>query len=218
MRPPPHVYVPGPWEGDTLGLGHQTRHHLEGVLRRSSGETVSYTDGAGSIGVGLFAGGAIERGTEQQRTTRSGIHVVVAPPRKTERVRILVEKLVELGVESIQWLDAIRRQTKDPRPEKCFTWAVSAVEQSGGAWLPELGGARSWNSLSDAGVWVADGNAPGTLPHSMKRPVTVVIGPEGGFAPDEVPASLDRFSMAGTVLRIETAAVSAVTLVIDRLR
>jgi 16S rRNA (uracil1498-N3)-methyltransferase len=39
--------------------------------------------------------------------------------------------------------------------------------------------------------------------------LTVVVGPEGGFAPDEVPAGMARLSLGGRILRVETAAIVA---------
>jgi 16S rRNA U1498 N3-methylase RsmE len=46
---------------------------------------------------------------------------------------------------------------------------------------------------------------------SRERPSarTVVIGPEGGWAPHEVPADTPLWDLGGTVLRLETAALVA---------
>ena len=41
------------------------------------------------------------------------------------------------------------------------------------------------------------------------RPRTVVIGPEGGFADDEIPDDLARWDLGSSVLRVETAAIVA---------
>jgi len=38
---------------------------------------------------------------------------------------------------------------------------------------------------------------------------TVVVGPEGGWAPDELPDDSVRFDLGATVLRVETAALVA---------
>jgi len=38
---------------------------------------------------------------------------------------------------------------------------------------------------------------------------TVVIGPEGGWAPGEIPDTMRRWSLGSTVLRVETAAIVA---------
>ena len=38
---------------------------------------------------------------------------------------------------------------------------------------------------------------------------TIVVGPEGGFAPDELDGSVSRVSLGESVLRAETAAIVA---------
>jgi 16S rRNA U1498 N3-methylase RsmE len=38
---------------------------------------------------------------------------------------------------------------------------------------------------------------------------SVVVGPEGGFAPGEIPGHLPLWDLGPTVLRVETAAVVA---------
>jgi RsmE family RNA methyltransferase len=41
---------------------------------------------------------------------------------------------------------------------------------------------------------------------------TVLIGPEGGFTPDELALAARRVSLSGQVLRVETAALVAVVM------
>lgn len=43
---------------------------------------------------------------------------------------------------------------------------------------------------------------------------TVVIGPEGGFADDEIPEGTTRWDLGPTILRLETAAVVAASRLI----
>jgi 16S rRNA (uracil1498-N3)-methyltransferase len=47
---------------------------------------------------------------------------------------------------------------------------------------------------------------------SAAAPSLVIIGPEGGFDDDEIPASVARVSLGGTILRAETATLVAATL------
>lgn len=49
----------------------------------------------------------------------------------------------------------------------------------------------------------------GGAPDLRTRPRTVVIGPEGGLSPAEVPGTAEQVSLAETILRIETAAMAA---------
>jgi 16S rRNA (uracil1498-N3)-methyltransferase len=48
------------------------------------------------------------------------------------------------------------------------------------------------------------------------RDTTIAIGPEGGWSPDELEIGGDRVSLGPNVLRVETAAVVAVTLMVAR--
>lgn len=215
----PHLYIPRPWESDPLPLSQETLHHLRTVLRRSPTSEVSYTDGAGWVGVGAFTGGGVRRGEESNGRRSSGVRIVVAPPHRTERLRILVEKLVELGVESIGWLATRYGQGRKPKTEKCLAWAQAALEQSRGAWLPSIAPTVEWaDVVKRPNIWIADAAAANPLPARIEAPVRLVIGPEGGFAPGEVPAAVPRFRLAETVLRSETAAIAAAVVALDRLQ
>jgi 16S rRNA U1498 N3-methylase RsmE len=55
---------------------------------------------------------------------------------------------------------------------------------------------------------VAAADPGGTFPSDW-RPRTVVIGPEGGWAPGEIPESVTRLDLGTTILRVETAALVA---------
>lgn len=87
MRHVPHVYLPGPWEGPTIALSSDARHHLERVLRRSDGAEVSYTDGAGRLGTGELVAGEVTRGSEAEQRRARMLTVVMAAPHRTEAGR-----------------------------------------------------------------------------------------------------------------------------------
>ena len=44
--------------------------------------------------------------------------------------------------------------------------------------------------------------------------VTVAVGPEGGFSADELPGHAEPLSLGPRILRVETAAVVAATLIL----
>ena len=50
----PHLYLAGAWDDDSILLDQATRHHLVTVLRLRDGDSVTYTDGRGTVGLGTL--------------------------------------------------------------------------------------------------------------------------------------------------------------------
>lgn len=216
MRHVPHIYLPRPWVHETLRVGDETTRHMERVLRRGDGDPVTYTDGEGSIGTGTYQSGAFLRGDEVEAEPRSrSVTLAVAPPRSTDRQRFLVEKLAELGVDRLFWLDTAHGEGRAPRMEKTRAWAIGALQQSRGAWLMEISGpvpvSGPWRDALFAGD--PDGH-PAVRVIPADEDVVLLIGPEGGFAPEEIPDDAVPMSLGARVLRVETAAVVAATAVL----
>lgn len=201
----PHLLLPGPWTGEHLGLSEEQRRHLEKVLRVGEGEPVTYTDGEGSVGNGLFLRVQVIRGEETVVPAPSDLIVVAAPPDNKDRARFLVEKLAEMGTAELLFLDTKHGHGRPPNAEKVRSWSVSGLEQSRGAWLMKT---------SDRLVAFADLDQPfvvcdrgGRRQTPLAR--TVVIGPEGGWASGEIPEDAILWGLGDTVLRVETAALVA---------
>jgi 16S rRNA U1498 N3-methylase RsmE len=117
----------------------------------------------------------------------------------------MVEKLSELGVAEVRFLDTVHGTGRPPKPDRARAWSVSGLEQSRGAWLMRIEDRMiTWSDLGDDAL-VCDVGAPTEAGHAR----TVVIGPEGGWAPGEVPATATRWGLGSTVLRVETAAIVA---------
>lgn len=202
----PHVFKEGPWEDEELRLTRSQRDHLERVLRLKPGTPLSYTDGRGTVGSGTYDAGTVMRGVERLRPRPSELIVASAPPTSRDRTRFLVEKLAELGVARLQWFSTANGNRKTPSSEKTLSWAVSALEQSRGAWLMDVDeGLVTWSDLKGP-IAAAD---PGGKTLDSWRPQTVVIGPEGGWADGELPAAAVRLDLGTTILRVETAAIVA---------
>lgn len=216
----PHVYVPPPWPPGDLPLPADALRHLQRVLRRAPNTPVSYTDGAGTVGDGSLGAATIVRGHEEVVTRGRLLTCAVAPPRRTDRARFLVEKLAELGVDRLVWLRTRHTQASPPRGEKARAWAVSALEQSRGAHLMEICGPLGLTELGDAATLVVTaaggGSADAALP--AESDLTIVVGPEGGLADAEIPCGAVRLGLGARILRTETAAVVAAGLALDRRR
>lgn len=205
MKHVPHLVVGAPWPEGPLPVSIVQWRHLNKVLRLDRGDRVTYTDGLGTVGEGQLGGQTIERGEEFTLTRDREVTVAVAPPTNKERQRFLVEKLAELGVAQLIWLRTRHGKGRVAAPQKVFSWILAATEQSRGAWLMEAtAGLVDWADL-EGDLIVCDPAGPAATPHGD----TVIIGPEGGWADDEIPSGMVSWSLGSTILRTETAAVVA---------
>jgi 16S rRNA U1498 N3-methylase RsmE len=213
MKHVPHVVIGAPWNDGDLQVSIVQWRHLTKVLGLGRGDRITYTDGLGVIGQGRLGGGqTLERGEEVEVRRPSELTVAVAAPGNKDRQRILVEKLAELGVARLQWLESSHGKGRVASGPKVFSWVLAAVEQSRGAWIMETSSTMvGWDGLEGPIVACDPTGAPET-PDAR----TVVIGPEGGWAPGEIPQGLPKWSLGTTVLRTETAAIVAAARLLGR--
>ena len=213
MRHQPHLYVPGPWTPGVLTTSPDHLQHLDRVLRYPVGDPISYTDGAGTIGHGAWTGLGVTRDDEATVGTVSpDLTMAVAPPKSKERQRFIVEKLQEMSVRKLVWITTERGQAKVPRLDRTRPWAISALEQSRGAWLMQIDAAE-FSQLSNP--FVADvGGMPLASGGRWIGQVTIAVGPEGGFTDAEMTMFSNRVALGSGVLRIETAAISLAAVVL----
>jgi len=118
----------------------------------------------------------------------------MAAPHRNERLRYAVEKLAELCVAKLRWLDTAYVQGSPSREAKATTWAIAAVQQLGGARLLAIDGPVTWPDLGPrSSLLVAQrGGTPVASLVGDMATATIVAGPEGGFADDEVPQEAQR--------------------------
>jgi len=207
-------------------------HYLAHVRRARPGERVELVDGAGRRATATIARigereTVLEAGAPEQIAPAPPFVRALVPLIKGDRMDTCIEKLVEVGVDAIVvWqaarsvarLDADRR---DGRIAKYQAIAQAAARQSGRTHVPRVtsGGelAAALAGLpegSGAQRWVLDPTSASALAPAAAD-ITVISGPEGGLAPDEL-ARLAGFTPVGLgprVLRAETAPVIAVALI-----
>ncbi|MFM2078394.1 MAG: putative ribosomal small subunit methyltransferase [Actinomycetota bacterium] len=186
-------------------------HHLFRVLRVRDGETVTVSDGAGAWRATVAAAGVlVPNGDVIHEPPQRPCTIAAAIP-KGDRLEWMVQKLTEVGVAEIVLLHCSRSVVRwdGERAEKQLARlqrvAREAAVQSRRVWLPVLRGPVPFAqvaALPGAALADPDGD-PGV------RAQVVLIGPEGGFSPEELAAPLPRLRLLDTVLRVETAAVVA---------
>ena len=192
-------------------------------------------------GVGKMTLAAEVQDQAREQPRAADLHFLFAPL-KHARLDYMVQKAVELGVSRLQPVMTRHTQVARLNLERMRANAVEAAQQCGVLALPEVAEPVPFKSIAggadpdrllifcDEDAEVQDPVAalaaarpqPSTLlpavvadaPLSM----AVLIGPEGGFAEDERAALLQRpnvvrISLGPRILRADTAAVAALTLV-----
>ncbi len=215
-----HVFVE---DVESPELAVTDRHHLAKVLRLRDGEVVTAADvgGSGRWRVCRFAAGvAAGLEPEGEVTVEPPLvpEVAVAfAPTKGDRPEWAVQKLTELGVDRIVPLVAGRsvvRWTGDravSAVERLRRVAREAAMQSRRARLPVVEEVASFSDVvgrAGAALAVAGGDPP-----SLATPL-VLVGPEGGWEPDELAAGAPTVGLGPGVLRTETAAVASGSLLV----
>jgi len=76
-------------------------------------------------------------------------------------------------------------------------------------------GAAVADPAASSPAWSAPLDSSPAAPNRAS-PALIVVGPEGGFDDDEIPANVPRVSLGDTILRAETATLVAATLLAAR--
>jgi len=215
-------------QGSKLPLNHSESHHLQ-VRRAKEGESIELRDGFGLVGMGRLVKQGREWAVEVDAARCSprppDLELVVGAGDR-ERFDWLVEKAAELGVTVIVPLETERTagvssRLRDAHLEKLRRRALEAIKQNGAAWAPSIAPGTGLAELlgrPEAGErWLADAAGRPPPPVLEQKPVTVVVGPEGGFTPDERHRVIERgyrpTSFGPYTLRFETAALAAAAAV-----
>ncbi len=211
-RDGPHAFVED-LDHPVLDVGD--RHHLARVVRLRSGDPLTVSDGAGRWRPCRF-GAELEPTGEITEVAPSTPAVTVAFALvKGERPEWITAKLTELGVDVIRPFAAARSVVRwDPdravaATERLRRVAREAAMQSRRCRLPEVHPPATFAEV--AGLPSAVRAERGGPPLGLDRP-TVLIGPEGGWAPEEAAVDLPTAGLGALVLRADTAAMCAAAL------
>lgn len=171
--------------------------------------------------------GVILRAEEQVRPQSFGpdLELIVAVVKKA-RVETIVEKAAELGARRVRLVLTKRTNADRIRLDRLDAIAEEAAEQTGRLDVPAVDDPIRLDALLDG--WEAGrqlmfcdetGGAPAfsALAAAGAGPWSILIGPEGGFSPEEgerlrsLPFTT-AVSLGPRILRADTAAIAAMTL------
>ena len=231
-------FVPAAW-GAVVALDDAAAHHVQ-VKRLRDGDPVRLTSGDGRLARGVLADVGKRRASVM--LDDASVEIVPAPPEiamlapvgDRDRMLTLAEKAVELGLSRWHPVLFARSRSVSPRGEgdafreKVRLRMISALEQSGGAWLPTILREEAvTDALSSAGgdsciLLDAAGAPVRSIVPSLRAPCIIAIGPEGGVEAAERSAFMDAgwrpASIGANVLRFETAGIAALAIVRAHLR
>ncbi len=225
--------------GKTVTITGQDVNHIKNVLRMHPGQTIIVSDGHGrDFDV------TISRITDTDVQGEAIVRKSISPPKpaltvfqaipKARKMDIVVEKLTEIGIMKIEPFIAprtvvdFRRGQQEKRLGRWKALVLQAAQQSQRSFLPVVSEITKWPDILGKMLpynylvvpWEGESNQgiKDALPDEAEE-IGLVIGPEGGFSQDEVLAMVEigakTVCLGRNILRAETAAIVASTLVLD---
>lgn len=229
----PRLYVDAPLAGaGEVALGRDQANYLLNVLRLQRGDEVLLFNGRdgewrarlAGLGKRALAAELAERLREQPPP--ADLHFLFAPL-KHARLDYLVQKAVEMGVSRLQPVLTRHTQVARVNLERMRANVIEAAQQCGVLSLPEVAepvALAQAVAASERLLVYCDERAEVRDPIAALKaapaglPISILIGPEGGFAEDERAALLKRdkvarIALGPRILRADTAGVAALALV-----
>lgn len=221
----------------------ETARQVRSVLRLRPGQRVLGLDNAGweytleltEVGAQVRASLVTRAPARGEPTARVTLYLGLT---QREKFEFVLQKATELGAAGIVPVITARALVQDARDveKKAGRWQKilqEAAEQSGRGCIPTLGAALKFLPALQA-ARAAGGLAliPWEGEHSLSlraalrqagapREIALFIGPEGGFTDEEIAqaraAGAQPVTLGARILRMETAALAAVALVLYEL-
>ncbi|HVY51308.1 MAG TPA: 16S rRNA (uracil(1498)-N(3))-methyltransferase [Devosia sp.] len=222
--------------GGPVTLDAEQANHLVNVLRLEEGDSAILFNGRDGAWLGKVAkagkrGATIELVVQTAHQTPPSDLWFGFAPLKTGRLDYVVQKATEMGAGIIQPVVTEYTQVRRLRRDKLEAYAIEAAQQCEVLSLPrvmeecglepliahwrERQGLRRLLFADEA---AASASPVEQIEWLMGLPVGVLVGPEGGFSEAERAMLVEQefvvpISLGPRILRADTAAVAALTLV-----
>lgn len=219
-------YLPQALAADAhLNLPPDLQHRLHRVMRMGQGQVIHVFNGTGQAAAAEI--------TDAKCRTASITAMLPEKPSLPTRILALgipkreawetaLRQATEMGATSIIPIKTRFSQVGKLNSERAHMHLVEAAEQSERYTLPTLlpltGLEDFLASLASPCLWAYERQTiPVPAPNPNSIPDTLLIGPEGGFAPEEVTALQNHahirpLSLGPTILRTDTAVVAGLAL------
>ena len=229
------LYFSGKIQSDlTSHLTKDQMHYVKDVMRLKAGDGLSVFNTQGEWNATIEAyekNGAIvkilDKTRNKDKDNEKNIWLAFSPI-KQNPLNFLIQKGTELGVQRFVPILSERTIVKEINFERIRKIIVEASEQSNRISVPEINKAESLkNFLSGfpkngclifCDINCDKNDLKDILSKKIQGPVCVLIGPEGDFSEKERQLIIEKkeiysLSLATNILRAETAAIAAVTIV-----
>ena len=203
--------------GAVLPIPDELRHRLSGVLRMKEGDTLALFNGQSGLWEAKLTDAKLRKvqvvqQVQPQPTATPMLALALGLP-KREAWESALRQATELGVTAIYPLATHYAQRDKVNAERAHAIIIEAAEQCERLTLPVV------HPVQTLATWLASLDAPCAWAYERggdnATPVapTLFIGPEGGFAPEEVTSlqahpQIQPFSLGQTILRTDTAVVA----------
>jgi 16S rRNA (uracil1498-N3)-methyltransferase len=205
-------------------LSFEESKHVSRVLRKQVGEKITITNGKGLEWIGNIE--LIKKTKTKLKLISScmhtkqmnQVHLAIAPTKNISRIEWMLEKLTEIGVDSVTPIICYHSQRKIIRNDRLEKVIISALKQSQQFFLPVL------NPMTYFNDYIQSINGSAYIAHCQdlnKKELTsikfndlnnnILIGPEGDFSSDEINSAVKKgitpVSLGSNRLRTETAGI-----------
>jgi 16S rRNA (uracil1498-N3)-methyltransferase len=230
---PTFIYCPGPAGDGFIVLEGPEAHHVASVMRMKAGEIIRAIDGAGTA----LLCEIIEIGRKQVRcrvietlkdSGEPRLKLTLAIGLSTgPKFDMVIEKATEVGVSRVVPLvtskGKIRRVDAASGEKKSARWhriAEAAAKQSGRSVIPTIESPQGVEIFiatchPEQSILFHPGGAPDRWNDRLRgipgNALTILVGPESGFSPEEIAIAEKRnilvAGMGERILRTETAGI-----------
>ncbi|MCU0357911.1 MAG: 16S rRNA (uracil(1498)-N(3))-methyltransferase [Cyclobacteriaceae bacterium] len=208
-------------------LSAEESKHCARVLRKKPGDTITLTDGRGTLCqaklIQVNPSGCTYQVISNEQIPRPDyrIQLAVSPTKHPDRFEWMVEKCTELGVDEITPLLCEHTERQSVNHERLLRICLSAMKQSQRVWLPVITAPQYFtdylhrvNITGQLFIAYVDSSNPDQLVKAAlpAKNYALMIGPEGDFTQEELTLAMAKgalkVSLGGYRLRTETAAVA----------
>lgn len=215
---------PGTVTGNRFALPAGIAHQITHVLRLRDGDELVVLEGDGQEVRCCLAGTSLEVVSRATALGEPRHRLTVAQALlKGDHLEPVVRHGTEVGISRFELFVSHRcvaREISDTRLARLRAIAREAAEQSERGIIPEVVEPVPLANVSGSRSVLLLERTAGPRLSELPPPVRLVIGPEGGFAPEEVAeaqrAGTEMASLGPRILRSESVAVAAAAVVLSR--